>query len=502
MPMWVLIAAAALLVLGLLALQDITQKEHAVRRVYPLIGRLRYITERFGPELRQYIVTSDLEERPFTRIQRSWVYQSAKGVNNAVGFGTQHDTSHPGAFHFLPSPYATLDREAPLLALPPHVIGPDRARPFPVRTRVNIAPMSFGALSGAAVRALALGAARAGMYINTGEGGLSSYHLVNGGDVIFQLGPAKYGARTPDGQLDWERLAEIGRMPQVRAIEIKLGQGAKPGKGGILPAVKVTPEIARMRGIEPHKASYSPNRFEEYEDFPSLLDFVERVRAAVPVPVGIKIAIGDPVFADQLAQELARSGRGPDYVSVDGSEGGTGAAPPSLSDHMALPLADALSEVDNAYRRHGVRDRITLIAAGRITNGAEVAFALALGADLVNVARGFMMSLGCIQALRCHTNECPTGVTTQHAWRQRGLVPEDKAVRVANYAHALQDDLMTVVRACGLRSPAELTREHFEVIIEVGRRMRGSQLYPYPPAVFPLRAAPAAAQLTDVAASG
>ena len=479
MPGWAIVLVVVGL-LGVLTLQDLTQRRHAIRRVYPLVGRLRYLVERVGPELRQYIVTNDLEERPFNRAQRSWVYQNAKGVDSAVGFGTQRDPSAPGSFHFLPSPFPTLTGEAPE---DPHpvVIGRDRPRPFVVRSRVNIAPMSFGALSAAAVTALAEGAAAAGAYINTGEGGLSPYHLSGGGDVVFQIGPAKYGVRTPEGDLDWARVEEWGRHSQVRAFEVKLSQGAKPGKGGILPAAKVSEEIAGIRGIPAGHASHSPNRFTEFSDVRGLIDFVERMRALVPVPVGVKVALGEAGFIDELAAELARTGRGPDYISVDGAEGGTGAAPLSLSDHMALPLRDALVEVDDAYRRHGVRDRIVIIAAGRTITGADAAQSLALGADLVNVARGFLFALGCIQAMRCHENTCPTGVATQSHWRQRGLVPEQKAPRVANYARAVQEDLMVVTRAIGLHSPGELRREHFEVVVDVGRRMKGSELYPYPP---------------------
>ena len=480
MVTWLLVALGIVALLAASAVWDMVQTKHAILRVYPLVGRLRYLLEMVGPELRQYIVTDDLAERPYFRAKRSWAYRAAKGVDSAVGFGTQQDLGQPGQYHFLPSPFPVLHSEAP--ADPePHVVGPHRPRPFVTRARVGIAPMSFGALSEAAVRALALGAGEAGIAINTGEGGLSPHHLSGGGDVIFQIGPAKYGVRTPEGDLDWERLREIGTNPQIAAIEIKVGQGAKPGKGGILPGAKVTPEIAAIRGIPVGEASLSPNRFSDFSSFAELIEFVERVKETVPVPVGVKIVVGDTAFADDLAQTLADEGRGPDYVSVDGAEGGTGAAPMSLTDHMGLPLQDALVAVDDAYRRWGVRDRITIIGAGRIVTGAEAAYAMALGADLVNIGRGFLFSIGCIQALRCHTNECPTGVATQSTWRQRGLVPQDKRSRVANYARAVSEDLMVVTRSLGLRSPAALSRSHLEVVVAIGQRMRGSDLYPYPP---------------------
>ena len=266
----------------------------------------------------------------------------------------------------------------------------------------------------------------------------------------------------------------------MRAIEVKLRQGAKSGKGGIIPGAKVTPEIAAIRSVPVGGPSLQPNRFAEYDDMASLLAFIERIQATVPVPVGVKIVVGDPAFVDALAAERARSGRGPDYISVDGAEGGTGVALPSLSDHMGLSLADAIVAIGNTYHRHGVRDHVTIIGAGRVANGAEAAFVLAMGVDLVNVARAFLFSLGCIQALRCHTNECPTGVATQSAWRQRGLVLEEKRSRVANYARALQEDLMVVVRSYGLRSPAELRRDHLEIVEGVGQRPRASWVYPYP----------------------
>jgi len=457
---------------------DLTQKKHAVTRNFPLIGHLRYLLEELGQPLRQYFFASDLEERPYNRVRRSWVYASAKGQNNFVGFGSQVDHHAPGQMHILPSMYPTqTKREGPLPR--PRVIGAKRLQPYQPKTFVNISGMSFGALSPNAVRALARGAAMAGCYMSTGEGSLSPYHLEGGCDILYQIGPAKFGCRTDDGTFDDEKAARILALPQVKMVEIKLAQGAKPGKGGVLPKEKITKEIAEIRGIPMGQDCHSPNRFEEFHDAPSLLDFVARVRRLTGKPIGVKLVVGSKAEVEQLCAEIVRRGDGPDFIAVDGKEGGSGAAPLALADYVGLPLIDGLTIVDNALRRYGLRDDVTVMASGQIATGGEVATHIALGADLVHIARGFMFSIGCIQALRCHTNTCPTGVATQKPWLQAGLDPGDKGVRVRNYSTALERDLQMITHACGLTHPNELQRSHVVVNVSPGVRQSLLQLYPY-----------------------
>jgi glutamate synthase domain-containing protein 2 len=471
-----------LLLLGLavLAVRDLMQKKHAVTRNFPIIGHLRYFFEELGHPLRQYFFSSDLEERPYNRVRRSWVYASAKGQNNFVGFGSQVDHHEPGRMHILPSMYPTLKADA--VELPqPRVIGRRRPEPYQPRRFANISGMSFGALSPNAVRALARGAKLSGCYMGTGEGSLSPYHIEGDCDILYQIGPAKFGCRTPDGQFDDDKAARILALPQVKMVEIKLAQGAKPGKGGVLPKEKITKEIAQIRGIPMGQDCHSPNRFEEFHDARSLLEFIARVRTLTGKPIGLKLVVGSSAEIDALCSEIRKRGDGPDFIAVDGKEGGTGAAPLALADYVGLPLIDGLTTVDDALRRHGLRDDVTLIASGQIATGGEVATHIALGADLIHIARGFMFALGCIQALRCHTNKCPTGVATQNKWLQSGLDPADKSVRVMNYSLALERDLQMITHACGLRHPNELQRGHVVVNISPGVRKSLIELFPYPP---------------------
>jgi glutamate synthase domain-containing protein 2 len=478
-----------LIVLGFLALavaivavRDLTQRSHAVTRNFPVIGHFRYFVEEMGQPLRQYLFSGDLEERPYNRVTRSWIYASAKGQNNMVGFGSQVDHNEPGRMHLVPSMYPTLratgatDTDLPR----PRVIGAKRGQPYHPRRFANISGMSFGALSPNAVRALSRGARLAHGYMSTGEGSLSPYHVEGGADILYQIGPAKFGCRTPDGRFDDAKAAAIIALPQVKMVEIKLAQGAKPGKGGMLPKEKITAEIAEIRGIPMGLDCQSPNRFEEFDDAPSLLDFIERVRRLTDKPVGLKMVVGAAAEIDELCREIRRRGDGPDFIVVDGNEGGSGAAPLALADYVGLPLADAIIATDNALRREGLRDDIALIGSGKIATGGDVATHLALGADLVHIGRGFLFAIGCIQALRCHTNTCPTGVTTQNQWLQSGLDPADKGVRVANYALALERDLQMITHACGLTHPSQLHRRHVVMNISPGVRKSLAELYPSP----------------------
>jgi glutamate synthase domain-containing protein 2 len=344
--------------------------------------------------------------------------------------------------------------------------------------------MSFGAISAPAVRALTRGAAKAGIWLDTGEGGLSPYHLEGGCDIVFEIGTAKYGVRDASGKFDEAKLREIAALPQVKMINLKLSQGAKPGKGGVLPGAKVTEEIAHIRGIPAGMDSISPNRHPEIDNVGELLDFIGRLRDISGKPTGFKAALGDVAWIAELCAEVHRRGieSAPDFIIVDGSEGGTGAAPQSLMDGVGLPLREALPALIDTLIVQGLRERIRVICAGKCITPYEVAWALAMGADFVNSARGFMFALGCIQSLQCNRNTCPTGVTTHDPRLQRGLVVADKAERVALYAQHLMHEVGVIAHSCGVREPRQLRRWHARVVCDDGLSRRLDELYPYPKA--------------------
>jgi glutamate synthase domain-containing protein 2 len=351
--------------------------------------------------------------------------------------------------------------------------------------------MSFGAISEPAVRALSRGAAAAGCWMDTGEGGLSPFHLEGGCDIIMQIGTANYGIRSSEGNFSPERAKALAKNDSVKAFEIKLSQGAKPGKGGVLPAAKVTEQIAKIRGIPPHQDSISPNRHRDVGNVDQLLDKIAYIRELTGKPVGVKTAIGGWQFVNELGDAVNRRGLeyAPDFLAIDGGEGGSGAAPQALMDHMALPIAEALPRVIDALIESGLRQRIRVIAAGKLVNPARAAWALCVGADFVNTARGFMFSLGCIQALRCHQNTCPTGVTTHNHRLQRGLVVEEKSVRVANYAQGMNREIDMIAHSCGCRHARELRREHVRIVQSAGQSVALNILYPYPEASAKRKAA-------------
>jgi len=477
-----ILVGVAVLIVASVALYDLTQRTHAITRNFPVIGRVRYWLEELGPPLRQYWFAGDLDERPYDRVTRSWVYASAKGQNNLVGFGAQADHGQVGRILVVPSLYPTIAHSAALEddLLRPRLIGAKRGRPYQPRRFANISGMSFGALSANAVRALSRGARLAGCYMSTGEGSLSPYHLEGDCDILYQIGPAKFGCRAADGRFDDQKAAAIIALPQVKMVEIKLSQGAKPGKGGLLPKEKITSEIAGIRGIPMGVDCHSPNGFEEFHDATSLLAFIARVRKLTDKPVGLKMVVGSVAEIAELCRTIREQGDGPDFIVVDGAEGGSGAAPLALAAHVGLPLRDGLIAVDSALRREGLRDEVCLIASGKIATGADVAIHIALGADLVHIARGFMLSLGCIQAMRCHTNSCPTGIATQSRWLQAGLDPTDKGARVHNYALALERDLQMITRACGLTHPEQLNRTHLTMNVSPGVRKSLAEIHPYP----------------------
>ncbi len=452
---------------------DLIQRRRAILRNFPLAGHLRYLLEAFGPELRQYIVTSNNEERPFSRDQRRWINASSEGEPNVFGFGTDDEMEAVESLLVIkhsPFPIAEPDPGepggAPTYAVPCGKVlgGPHRrARAFEPTSLVNLSGMSYGALSPVAIEALNRGAALAGCMQNTGEGGIAPAHR-NGAELVFQVGTGYFGCRDERGRFSLERLREQVEGAPVRAIEIKLSQGAKPGLGGLLPAVKVTPDIAEARGVPAGVDCVSPPAHTEFDDVDGLIEFVERIAAATGLPVGIKSAVGEGEFWETLAERMASGGGGPDFVTVDGGEGGTGAAPLSFSDHVALPFKLGFSRVYSTFAREGLAEDVVFIGSGRLGFPDSALFAFALGCDLINVGREAMMSIGCIQAQRCHTGRCPTGVATQSRWLMRGLDPELKSSRAANYLVALRAELLALVRSCGVPHPALVTPEHIEIV--------------------------------------
>jgi len=474
-----LIGFALVLVLLFLFISDVTQKKHGVLRNYPVIGHLRYFFEQLGEYFRQYFFSGDRDEMPFNRATRSWVYRLAKNEGGMIGFGSTYDLRQPGALVFVNHPFPVLEEER--LPTPALALGEGYCeQPFEARSIVNVSGMSYGAISAPAVRSLSRGAALAGCWLDTGEGGLSPYHLEGGCDVIMQIGTAKYGMRDPQGNLSPERLLELARV--VKAFEIKLSQGAKPGKGGVLPGRKVTAEIAQIRGIPQGRDSISPNRHRDIADVNQLLERIAWVRDLTGRPVGVKTAIGGWRFMNDLADSVHRKGLefAPDFLVIDGGEGGSGAAPQALADHMSLSIDEALPRVVDALIESGLRQRIRVVASGKLVTSARAAWALCAGADFVNTARGFMFSLGCIQALRCHTNTCPTGVTTHHKRLQRALVVEEKYLRVANYANNMNREIDMIAHSCGVRHARELKREHVRLVQAGGQSIALNVLYPYP----------------------
>jgi glutamate synthase domain-containing protein 2 len=460
-------------------IRDITQKKHSVLRNYPIIGRFRYFFEQLGEYFRQYFFAGDRDEMPFNRATRAWVYRLAKNEGGVIGFGSTYDLHGPGALIFVNHPFPVLEEER--LPTPSLTLGEGYCKqPFEARSIVNISGMSFGAISAPAVRSLSRGANVAGCWMDTGEGGLSPYHLEGGSDIIMQIGTAKYGVRDAQGNLSAERLTELGA--HVKAFEIKLSQGAKPGKGGVLPGRKVTAEIAQVRGIPEGRDSISPNRHRDIANMSELLERIVWMRDLTGRPVGVKTAVGGWRFMNEMADIIHRRGLefAPDFLVIDGGEGGSGAAPQALADHMGLSIEEALPRVVDALIETGLRNRVRVVASGKIVTSARAAWALCVGADFINTARGFMFALGCIQALRCHQNTCPTGVTTHNKRLQRALVVEEKYLRVANYAMNMNKEIDMIAHSCGVRHARELKREHVRIVQASGQSVALNMLYPYP----------------------
>jgi len=486
---WVL-AALAVLAVALLAMvvHDLVQPRRAILRNFPVLGHFRYWLEGVGPELRQYIVTSNNEERPFSRDERRWVYTSAKGEDNTFGFGSDVPMERT------PGYLVIRQRTFPLDPLPgePTTADPDftvpcakvwgashgRAAAFRPDSIVYVSGMSYGALSGRAIEALNVGAAAAHCLHNTGEGGVSDHHR-RGADLVFQLGTGYFGCRDDRGRFSLERLVETVASAPVRAIEVKLSQGAKPGLGGMLPAEKVTPEIAAMRQVPAGVTCKSPGAHSAFGDVESMVEFIEVVAGATGLPVGIKSAVGELGFWSELAARMAVTGGGPDFITIDGGEGGTGAAPLVFANHVALPFLRGFPEVYRLFASEGITDDVVFVGSGRLGLPHRALAAMALGCDMVAVAREPMLAVGCIQAQRCHTGNCPTGVATQRPRLERGLVISDKAPRTTRYLATLRQELVRLARACGEPHPGWVGADQVEVLEDPRRTVALGEIARY-----------------------
>ncbi|MDB2437351.1 FMN-binding glutamate synthase family protein [Hellea sp.] len=468
------ILAAAVIILFII---DISQTKDTVRRNYPVIGRFRGMFSKLGEFFRQYFFAMDREEMPFNRAQRDYINDIAEDGKEVVPFGSTKVLA-PGEAIFANGMFPKLEGTHSPHA--PFIIGKDSKSPYAPTSLFNISAMSYGSLSKPAVEALSHGAQMAGCWLNTGEGGVSPYHLEGECDIVYQLGTGKFGARNDDGTLNSEMLRKTcAENPNIKMMEIKISQGAKPGKGGILPAEKVTAEIAEIRGINEGEAAISPNRHVDAGNPAELLDLIHAVREASGLPTGIKFVVGNITPIQEFIKEIKERGAAsaPDFITVDSGDGGTGAAPLPLMDNMGLSIREGLPLMDDLLREEGLRDRIALIASGKLVTPADAAWAFCVGADFVNAARGFMFALGCIQALKCDENTCPTGITTHNKRLQRGLDPTNKAVRVMNYCKAIQKEVEMIAHSCGVDHPHELTRNHVMIVQASGRSKPFSQTW-------------------------
>jgi len=452
---WLLVVAGLLTAVGV---HDLTQAHHSILRNYPVIGHIRWMAELVRPEIRQYLIEADEDAAPFSRSQRSLVYQRAKGHTGERPFGTLLDVYRDGYEYIAHSnrPAKSADPDTYRIT-----IGGDQcAQPYSASV-FNISAMSFGALSANAIRALNTGAKKGGFYHDTGEGSISPYHREGGGDIVWELGSGYFGCRTEDGHFDPDRFAAQAKAEQVKMIEIKLSQGAKPGHGGVLPAAKVTPEIAETRGVPLGRDCVSPSSHSAFTTPLELMAFISQLRTlSGGKPVGFKLCIGHPWELMAIVKAMLQTGVRPDFIVVDGGEGGTGAAPTEFADHIGTPMREGLLLVHNVLVGAGLRDQIRLGAAGRIVSAFDIASVLAIGADWANAARGYMFALGCVQSLSCHTNHCPTGVATQDPHRQRALVVPDKAERVFQFHKLTLKALAEMLAAAGLEHPDELSAHH------------------------------------------
>jgi len=441
----------------LMGLYDMYQSKKTIRRNFPLLGRMRYLLESLGPEMRQYFIETDLDGKPFNRLQRSIVYQRSKKESDSMPFGTQLDVYQDGyewINHSIRAISFSKVNENPKV----HIGSSQCTKPYDA-SMFNISAMSFGSLSKNAILALNNGAKQGGFYHNTGEGGLSPYHL-QGGDVVWNIGTGYFSCRTSDGKFNYDEFVKRATLDNVKMIEIKFSQGAKPGHGGILPKEKVTDEIAAIRLVSKGQDILSPPTHSAFTTPLELMDFVKLLRkGSEGKPIGIKICIGNKSEFLSICKAMVETKTYLDFITVDGGEGGTGAAPQEYSDHVGMPLRDAIAFVYDSLNGFGIKDQIKIIASGKVITGFDIVRTLSLGADLCNSARGMMFALGCIQALECHNNTCPTGVATQNPDLMKGLVPEEKSVRVARFQHETVKSAMDLMASAGLSHPDEVTRD-------------------------------------------
>ena len=466
------------LIAAVLFVLDISQTKDAVRKNYPVVGRFRYLFTTLGEFFRQYFFAMDREEMPFNRAQREWIYKSSEGVDNTVAFGSTKSLNTTGSFIFANAAFPSLDTHAAESAV--LTIGPGARQPFQPSSIFNISGMSYGALSKPAVRALSKGAKLANCWYNTGEGGLSPMHLEGGCDLVFQIGTAKYGVRDENGNLSDEKLKQIAAHEQVRMFELKLAQGAKPGKGGMLPGAKVSKEVAKIRGIRKGEDSISPNRHPEINSVQDLLDVLSHIREVTGKPVGFKTVLGSKKWLEELAEEIHKRGieHAPDFITIDSGDGGTGAAPMPLMDNVGVLLYEALPTVVDILSKYGLRDRVRVVASGKLVTPADVAWALCAGADYAVSARGFMFALGCIQAMKCNKNTCPTGITTHKKRLQKGLNPKEKSVRVKQFVERMRYGVGLIAHSCGVHCPRSLSRHHVRIVQNNGLSVHLDEFFP------------------------
>ena len=498
-----------------LYIKDRLQSQHSILRNFPLLGRIRYIFEMMGPEMRQYMFDSDTEGRPFSRSDFTNIVIAGKYMKTLIAFGSKRDFSQSG-WYLKNDMFPKLAEEMNVVCEPKiktnryvgteglfsrteHleeieiqpwrlkdedaiVIGPNCKKPWRVHGPVGMSAMSFGALGENAISAISLGLGKAtGSWVHTGEGGLAKYHTVGGGDVIMQIGPGLFGVRTEGGEFSPEKFKEKAANPLVRMFEIKMAQGAKI-RGGHVEGSKVNPEIAEIRGVTPWKNVDSPNRHRQFHDMNSLFDFIDELRDLGGKPIGIKVVMGGPDSGDELCRAMAETDRGPDAITVDGGEGGSGATYQEMADTMGLPIKSGLIYMDNALRKYGVRDRVKVFASGKLFSPDKIAIAMGMGADLVNIARGMMISVGCIGAQKCHTNKCPVGVATTDRDHQKALVIDEKQWRVLNYVITIRNGLNSLAAASGLNNYSQFKREHVMYKDEYGSVKSLEELFPYPSA--------------------